>query len=64
MTTQRTRDQLNAVVKALAARDRSGAVEILARYNVMTTPQLKSEDVPAVYQACVEALKKLDANTP
>ncbi len=59
-----TRDELNAAVKALAARDRQAAVEILARYKVLTTPQLKHEDIPAVHAEFVEALKKFDASTP
>ena len=52
-----TRDELNAVVKALAARDRPKAVSILARFNAMTTPEIKPEDIPAAYAAFVEALK-------
>jgi hypothetical protein len=51
-----TRDELNAAVKALAARDRPKAVSILARFNAMTTPEIKPEDIPAVHAAFVKAL--------
>ena len=52
-----TRDELNSAVKALSARDRPKAVSILARFNAMTTPEIKYEDVPACHAAFVEALK-------
>jgi hypothetical protein len=61
MTTQQTtRDLLNAVVKALASKDRPEAVAILARYDALTTPQIKTEDIAAAHAAFVEALKKFD----
>lgn len=63
----RTRDQieaaraeLNAAVKALAKMDRPAAVAILARYDVLTTAELKPEDIPAAHAAFVEALNKFD----
>jgi hypothetical protein len=62
MTTQQvTRAELNEAVKELAARDRRRAVAVLARFNVMTTPQLQLDDIQAVYDACTEELAKLDA---
>jgi hypothetical protein len=61
---QTTRDDLNAAVKALAAKDRPAAVAILARYDALSTPEIKPEDIPAVHAAFVEALKKFDASTP
>jgi hypothetical protein len=51
------KQQLDAAVKALAKLDRPAAVEILARYGAMTTPEIKPEDIPAVHAAFVEALK-------
>jgi hypothetical protein len=51
------KQQLDAAVKALAKLDRPAAVEILARYGAMTTPEIKNEDVPACHAAFVEALK-------
>jgi hypothetical protein len=52
--------ELHAAVKALAAKDRPVAVAILARYGVLTTPQIKPEDIPAVTAVFLEALKKFD----
>jgi hypothetical protein len=57
------KQQLDAVVKALAAKDRPAAVAILARYGALVTPQVRPEDAPAVHNAFVEALKKFDAST-
>jgi len=64
MTTQTPRDQLNAIVKEVAARDRPAAVKILGTFGVLTTPQLKPEDIPAAHAAFVAALKKFDGSTP
>jgi hypothetical protein len=61
MTTQQTtRDHLKAAVKALAAKDRPAAVAILARYGALVAPDIKTEDIPAVHAAFLEALKKFD----
>lgn len=63
---QTTRDQLNAAVRALAAKDKPGgrdaAVAILAKFGVLTTAELKHEDIPAAHAAFVEALKRFDAS--
>jgi hypothetical protein len=59
-----TRDQLNAAVKALAARDRPEAVKILARFGAMVAPEIKAGEIPAAHAAFMEALKKFDAITP
>lgn len=66
MTKQTTLDrvELNAAVKALEAKDRAAAVDILARYGARCTPEIKREDIPAAHAAFVEALAKLDARTP
>jgi hypothetical protein len=60
MTQQTTRDELNTSVKRLAARDRPAAVEILARYGAMNTPEIKPEDIAAAHAEFVEALKKFN----
>jgi hypothetical protein len=58
------RVELNAAVQALAVRDRPAAVAIFAKFGALCTPEIKSEDIPAVHAAFVEALKKFDASTP
>lgn len=61
MTTQQTaRDQLNTAVRALEKLSRPAAVAILARYGALRTPELKTEDIPAVHAEFVEALKKFN----
>lgn len=57
---QRDRVELNAAVKALEKIDRPAAEKILAQFNALNTPQLRSEDIPAAHAAFVEALAKLD----
>jgi len=59
-----SKQQLNEAVTALAKLDRSEAVTILARFNVLTTAELKPEAWRAVFEACEEARSKIDANAP
>lgn len=59
-----TKQQLNVVVRALAAKDRPAAVEILARFGVENTVKLKPEHIAEAHAAFEEALKKFDASTP
>ncbi|MGO8976805.1 MAG: hypothetical protein ACLQJ0_00115 [Steroidobacteraceae bacterium] len=64
MTRQKiTRDrvELNAVIKRLAAKSRPEAVAILAKYDALTAPEIKPEDIPAARAAFNEALARLDA---
>jgi hypothetical protein len=48
--------ELNEAFKSLASKDRPAAVAILARYDALSTPELKPEDIPAVHAAFIEAL--------
>jgi hypothetical protein len=59
-----TKEKLNEAVKAMGRVDRPQAVKILARFDVLTTAELKPESIPAVHAAFIEALKKSDASTP
>ena len=56
---QITRVDLNTIVKALAAKDRPGAVAILARYGALNTPGIKTDDIAAAHAEFVEALSRV-----
>jgi hypothetical protein len=54
-----TKENLNAAVKALATKDRSAAVAILARFDALNTAELQPEAWRAVFEACEEARAKI-----
>jgi hypothetical protein len=59
--TARERAELNLVVKALAAKDRQRAVDLLASFDgAMNTVELKSEHVEACTAAFIKAVTELE----
>lgn len=60
MSTPISKQELNAAVKALEKLDRRLAVDVLAKFGVLTTAKLQPELWQAVFDACTEALKKFD----
>jgi hypothetical protein len=58
-----TKQQLDDAVRALVAKlGRPTAVELLARFGVLTTASLKPETWQAVFEACEDAVKKFNAS--